>query len=125
MTLQIIETKMGIILYADDTITVCETVEQCKKVISLIENFSTDNEIQINVKKTFWLKSGETCRLDKKTKQLILKPEKGENFKLNDRKIEKVNNTRYLGFWLMSNGSNKLHLEKRRRAAMASLPKLN
>ena len=125
LTLQILEVKMGIILYADDTVTVCNTVEQCKKVLKLIEDFCLDNEIQINVKKTFWLKNGEACRREKHTNKIIVKPSQGENFTLKGVKIEKVNNTRYLGFWLMSNGSNKLHLEKRRQVAMGALPRLN
>ena len=126
LTFQILEIKLGIKLYADDTITACKTLEELKGVLAIIEKFCHENEITINVKKTFWLKSGESCRRCKQTGSFITKKsEQEENFKLNDIPIEKVNHTRYLGFWLMSNGSNKLHLEKRNSAAMASLSKMN
>lgn len=58
LTIQIVDLRLGIILYADDTATMCKTANELKKVLKIIEEFCKENEIIINVKKTFWLKTG-------------------------------------------------------------------
>ena len=120
------EIKIGVVLYADDTATWSLTCLDCKKILTLIETFCKDSEIMINVKKTFWMKVGEPFIRDKDTNIPIVKlANADENFMLNGQPIEKINFAKYLCFWIQSNDSNKLHLWKRKAAAMASTAKLN
>lgn len=65
---------IGILVYADDTTIVCETPEQIKLVLKIIEDYCEKHEIQINAKKTVWMKFGETVKVDKVTNKVIEKP---------------------------------------------------
>ena len=56
---RIIDIVTGIIVYADDTTILCETENDLKEAIKVFEAYCKKIGIQINEKKTKWMKMGE------------------------------------------------------------------
>jgi hypothetical protein len=103
----------GIIIYADDTTILCAKWEHLKKIIENFEEYCTKFDIQANGSKTMWMKMGETVRYDTNNKPIIRPATINENFIVNKVLIEKTDRFKFLGFWLLANGSNKEHINKR------------
>ena len=59
------EVVTGILVYADDTTLILETVADAQIALSLVEKFCQLEDITINVKKTQWMKLGEPIRYEK------------------------------------------------------------
>lgn len=102
------QTMVDIIVYADDTLLVTDSSIKMNKMIKIIENYATNNELEINVKKTFIMtNNGES------------KP-----FTIFGKNVENVNKIKYLGSEIMINLSNKAHVEKRKILALTAAASL-
>jgi hypothetical protein len=109
-----------IIVYADDTTLICDSIASMVALIKLIETFCSKEGLLLNAKKTQWMKLNETV-YEINGKPLIRPPMMGEDFTMNGTRIEKVDRFKFLGAWILSNGSNKLHILKRTQAAYAAV----
>jgi hypothetical protein len=109
---------LGMNGYADDMKAICLETWQAKRMLKIIEQYCQNNDIKINSKKTEWLKTGE------KYSKVLIKPNRYENFKLNGEKLAKVAKYKYLGMWITSNGTNKVHLNKRKCIALSAIAPL-
>jgi hypothetical protein len=107
----------NIIVYADDTTILCDTANQLKEAIKIFSTYCAKYDIQINAKKTYWMRMGDSVRYDKDNRPIV-KPASGEEkFIINGNELEKVDRFKFLGFWLLANGSNSEHLKKRAQMA--------
>jgi hypothetical protein len=57
-------------------------------------------------------------------KPVIRPPMTGEKFIMDGTIIEKVDRVKFLGVWILSNGTNKHHIQKRIQASFAATAKL-
>ena len=78
-------TKLNCLLWADDIILLSETEDGLNKLLDDLRNYSEQNHLKINTKKT-------KCMIFNKTGRLIHR-----NFYLGDRKLENVRSYKYLG----------------------------
>ena len=99
----------GIMVYADDTNVIAHTIEDLNKCLKIIETYCMLYDISINAKKTKWMHFGEPTS--------IIEPE----IRINGGTLEKVKFFKFLGVIIESNGSYKMHLEKRRSLFMTGL----
>ena len=99
----------GIMVYADDTNVISHTVDDLNVCIGIIEKYCALYDISINAKKTKWMRFGEA--------KSIIDP----LIKINGDVLEKVNFFKFLGVIIESNGSYKMHLDKRRSLFMTGL----
>ena len=53
---------MGALSYADDIIVSCPNVHGLNKMMSICSDFTTNNFITFNAKKTMCIKYGESCK---------------------------------------------------------------
>ena len=117
MTITIRKVKGGILVYADDTTVISRSAEQMHSIIAMMVNFCLKYDIIINEQKTQWMKIGDPVR-ETETGMVIMKEaEPEENFMINGKFIEKVDRFKLLGIWTMSNGSHRVHITKRIKAA--------
>ena len=58
--LKILDILIGVLGYADDTAAICEKPEDVQAVIRIVEAFCEREDIQLNGKKTVWMKLGES-----------------------------------------------------------------
>jgi hypothetical protein len=108
-----------VIVYADDTTLICDSIVNMNALISLIERYCAKEGLLLNAKKTQWMKLNETV-YEINGKPMIRPPLMGEDFVMNGTVIEKVDRFKFLGAWVLSNCSNKLHVLKRTQAAYAA-----
>jgi hypothetical protein len=108
-----------IIVYADDTTVYAENSEALKNLIKIIENFCNLSGLQLNVKKSFWMKLNEPV-YEMNGKPIIRPPRENEKFIMNGLLVEKCDRFKFLGAHILSNNSNKLHIANRIRAAYAA-----
>ncbi len=102
----------GIMVYADDTNVISHTVQDLRNCINIIENYCMLYDVSINAKKTKWMHLGKPTSL--------IEPE----IKVNGDILEKVTAFKFLGVIIESDGSHKLHVEKRRSLFMTGLGEL-
>jgi len=100
LTYRINNISKGLLVYADDTNVICESLVNLRKVIVLIENFCSDFDITINVKKTKWMR---------------LTP----NYSLEEGHVE------ILGVILESNGMFIEHYKNRRKLFFGGISEIN
>jgi hypothetical protein len=118
--MEITNVKIDIIVYADDTVIICDSIEKTKASISIIEAYCAKHGITINAKKTNWMKLGETAHTKdgkEKPRELL----QNENFSIGDVLLDKVSSFKYLGVWIQSNNCNSMHIRKRKQAAYAAI----
>jgi hypothetical protein len=126
LTVEINGTTTGIIVYADDTTIVVTSIANGQAVLNLVSKYCNKNEIQINAKKTVWMKINEPIKHNKVTGEVIMKPEIiGENFFINNEKLNKCAKFKFLGYNVSSNLSNKEHLTRKISSAYASIEHVN
>ena len=120
-TLTFLSIHLGVLGYADDTAVICETVNDAKEVIKIVEKFCEKEDIQLNGKKTVWMKLGENPLTHIITKKASPKPPNDDEiFVANGVAIEKVYEFKYLGYILTSNDKQQVHIDRRKQfAAMA------
>jgi hypothetical protein len=106
------EMYKGIMVYADDTNVISHTVEDLRVCINIIENYCMLYDISINAKKTKWMHLG--------LQSSIIVPE----IRVNGDILEKVLSFKFLGVIIESNGTHKMHIEKRRSLFMTGLGEL-
>jgi hypothetical protein len=112
--------KIGVIVYADDTVILCDSIENTKESIALIESYCLQYGITINAKKTNWMRLNETA-VKMEGKEIPRTPLQDENFSIGGTPLDKVSSFRYLGVWIQSNNCNLLHIKKRKQAGYAAL----
>jgi len=109
---------IGLTGYADDTMAMCETSEEVKKTIQIVEKFCQKYDILLNGKKTVWMKLGEKPLVHPISKERMCKPSlPEENFVAAGVGIEKVYKFKFLGMTVTSDDNCKQHLDQRRLAA--------
>ena len=114
-TLKLFQIDLGILGYADDTVTICLTVQKVRETIKLIEDFCKREDIELNGKKTVWLKLGEKPLSHPISKIRVPKnPEQDENLKVNGIQIAKVCEFKYLGYIITSDNNENIHIDKRK-----------
>ncbi len=94
--------RKGVMVYADDTTVVCETLNNLNKCIAIIENYCDLYDIKINAKKTKWMQFGDS--------KSIVEP----IVRVNGEILEKVEQFKFLGVIISSNGKPDNHLSKRK-----------
>jgi hypothetical protein len=112
-----------ILVYADDTTVVTDTADKMKKLILLIENFCRLEGLILNASKTKWMKLNEPM-YEIQGRAIIRPATMEEKFTLNSSRIEKVDQIKFLGAWTTCNNTNKLHIQKRAKAAYSALTTL-
>lgn len=117
---------IGLLAYADDTLTVCETIEDVIKSVAIIESFCDKEDIILNGKKTVWMKLGEKPLIHPITKKRVPKPaENNERFVAGKALLNKVYDFKYLGYIVTSDNRNMAHVEKRKQVALMAKTELN
>ncbi len=107
-------------MYADDTVIICESIENTKECIGIIEAYCLKFGITINAKKTNLLRLNETATIVE-GKETPKPPLSNEDFTIGGTLLEKVLSFKYLGVWIQSNNSNLIHIKKRKQAGYAAL----
>ena len=97
--------------YADDTMLLEKSEEDLQKLLSRVARVSKDRGLQLNVKKTKVMAAG-------KTKTNL-------NIKVNNEKVEQVENYTYLGANISEDGESRTEIRTRLAIARTSLVKLN
>lgn len=104
--------KIFLLLYADDTIIICENEQDLHKALNVFNEYCKEWKLTVNVKKT---------------KVVIFSKRKtmpNVNFKLNNILLEIVNEYKYLGIFMSRTGSflkAKKHIASQATNAMYSL----
>ncbi len=126
LTVEINGITPGIIVYADDTKIMVNSVKNGQNVLNLISEYCNKNEIQINAKKTLWMKINEPIKHSKDTGKIITRPEIAkEKFYINNERLNKCAKFKFFGYNVSSNLSNKEHVTRKIACAFASLEHIN
>ncbi len=112
---------MGIIVYADDTTLACKGWYELQQLIPIFMDYCKKYDIKANPNKTLWMKMGETVRYDEQKIPIIGAPNINEKFVINEVTLKKTDRFKFLGFWLLANGSNSEHVSKRISMAYAAV----
>jgi hypothetical protein len=107
-------------VYADNTVIICESIENTKECIGIIEAYRLKFGITINAKKTNWMRLNETASIVE-GKETPKPPLSNEDFTMGGTLLEKVSSFKYLGVWIQSTNSNLIHIKKRKQAGYAAL----
>ena len=89
-------------MFADDTTLLANSIETCKKLLSITDKYGVDNEITYNGDKT------DLIIISPHTKQ-----EDISELKLNGKQIKKSDSLKFLGSMISSNNTNTTHIESR------------
>ena len=100
---------IDIIVYADYTLLIAQSVADLKLMVSALEKFTKENELEINTGKKFFITT------DKKlTEQLTI----------HNKPIERAEQIKYLGVIINENGNCSAHITKRKSLAYAAVARL-
>jgi hypothetical protein len=106
--------EIGLIVYADDTTVVCESFFNLRGVINIIETFCSDYDININTKKTKWM------RLTPNYIYILNE----ETVKLGGVTLEKVHDFKFLGVIICSDNTYNKHYKKRKSLYMEGISEI-
>jgi hypothetical protein len=115
LTYKINGLSKGILVYADDTNVICDSICKINAVIKLIERFCSDYDITINSKKTKWMRLTPNY-------SLTLGEDK---VSIAGVEIEEVKEFKFLGVIISSNGSHMPHYKSRRNVYFKGLSEIN
>jgi hypothetical protein len=113
LTYQINGISKGILVYADDTNVICESLGQLRQIIELIERFCSNFDITINAKKTKWMRLTPNYSTDSGFVQI------------RGALIEEVKEFKFLGVLICSNGSPMPHYKTRKRQYFKGIADIN
>ncbi len=113
LTYRIGNTYKGILVYADDTNIICESLHNLNLIIKLIERFCSDYDIKINAKKTKWMRLTPNYSIEEGMVQIGEVP------------IEEVFEFKFLGVIIRSDGSHTTHLKNRRKLYLKGIAEIN
>jgi hypothetical protein len=113
LTYRINNFSKGLLVYADDTNVICESLVNLKKVIVLIENFCSDFDITINVKKTKWMRLTPNYSLEE------------GHVEIGGNRVEEVKVFKFLGVILEANGLFSEHYKNRRKLFFGGISEIN
>jgi hypothetical protein len=99
----------GVMVYADDTTLVCDSIESLNKCIKIIEDYCDQYDIIINAKKTKCMIFGRICS--------IVEPE----VRVNGQILEIVESFKFLGVHVDNAGQFKKHVSARRSTFFTGL----
>jgi hypothetical protein len=112
---QINDINVGLIVYADDTTVICESIEKLKCVANIIESFCQDYDITINSKKTKWMRLGPNYSHSLED----------ESIELGGIALEKVSEFKFLGVIICEDGTYKNHYKKRKTLYLNGISEIN
>lgn len=107
------DTKIDIIMYADDIILLSNKLEDLERMLSITEEYGKRQEIKFNPSKTVYMIFGSN------KKELTIHP------RFDGIEIKRVNQMRYLGFMLNDKLTNQDHLKTRRILSINANNRLN
>jgi hypothetical protein len=113
LTYKIKNKNKGLLVYADDTNVICESLAEMRLVIRLIENFCSDYDITINVKKTKWMRLAPNYSIYNGSLQI------------GGLLVEEVKSFKFLGVNITSNGSHSEHYNNRRKLFFKGISEIN
>ncbi len=114
----------ALMLYADDTASGHETIEQAQRALDIVSAFCKRNEIKINETKTVWMKLGEKPNKDRDGNPIAQVGGPNEKLLINGVELQKVAIFKYLGAHIASDNKNGYHLEARTKAAWGGIGEL-
>jgi len=100
---------IDLIMYADDLITISNNAVDAECILNEITNFGAEHLIQFNASKT---------------NLIVIGKKEPTDLKLCNSSITEVESFKYLGTIVQKDGSHKLHVEARRKAAFTALNNL-
>jgi hypothetical protein len=103
----------GILVYADDTNVICDSFLKMRLVIQIIENFCSDFDITINVRKTKWMRLTPNYSLY------------NECLQIGGVIVEEVKVFKFLGVILTANGDFHEHYNNRRKLFFGGISEIN
>jgi hypothetical protein len=109
LTCKLFGIDTGILLYADDTVVICDSLNKLQSTVTLIQQFCWEHEISINIKKTKCMIIGP-----KKVKQSC------QPIKIDNQNLDFVSKFKYLGIWLEDNWQHKEYIKIRKMNCMGS-----
>jgi hypothetical protein len=96
----------------------CETAENVKGTIRIIEEYCLKFDIILNGKKTVWMRIGEKPLIHPISKERLCRPCTGEEkFTAAGVNLEKVYKFKFLGMTVTSDNNDSFHLEHRKAIA--------
>jgi hypothetical protein len=104
--------EKGVMVYADDTTVICHTLENLNISIAIIEKYCDLYDIKINAKKTKWMLIGEP--------DSIIDPV----VKVNGEILDRVEEFKFLGVIISSDGKPTRHIKKRKSLFLNGLTEI-
>jgi hypothetical protein len=112
-TYKLNKAAQGILVYADDTTIVCDSISNLNALIKIIEKFCDEYDVIINVKKT------KTLRFGPKYK------ERDEDVILLNTVVEQVDSFKFLGVTVCSDLGYEQHIQIRKAMYMQAIAEIN
>jgi len=103
----------GILVYADDTTIICDSLHKLNLTIKLVERFCSEYDVTINVKKTKWLRFGPKYSAETEAVTLL------------NQTVEQVEEFKFLGVTIQGDSGYASHIKKRTQMYMQAISEIN